>query len=68
MFHKCLLIKFAVIFIYFCEILSGLVAFVGYVFLRKALISESSAQRKSNEIEESKLFLSLVYLGVSRFF
>ena len=52
----------------FRGILSGPVGFSRSVCLRRALISATSALGNSKVIEETKLFLILVYLGVSSIF
>ena len=68
MLHKCLPITLTHIFTNFGRIVSGPVAFLGSVCLRRAVISATSALGKSKVIEETKLFLILVYLVVSRIF
>ena len=63
MLHKCLSITFEDIFTYCWGIVSGPVAFLGSVCLRKTLISATLALGKSKRIEESKLFLIFSILG-----
>ena len=68
MLHKFLSVTLADIFTNFGGIVSGPVAFLGFVCLRRALISATSALAKSKMIEETKLFLIFSILGVSRIF
>ena len=68
MLHKCFSIKLADIFTNFGGIVSGPVAFLGSVCLRRALISATSALGKSKVIEETKLFLIFSILGCLSYF
>ena len=56
MLHKCLSVAFADIFTNFGEIVSGPVALLGFVCLKRALISATVALGKPKVIEETKLF------------
>ena len=58
MLHKCLLITLADIFSNLRGIVSGSVAFSGSVYLRRALISATSALAKSKVIEENKFIFN----------
>ena len=64
MLHKCLSITLADIFTNFEGIVSGPVAFLGSVCLRRALIYATSALGKS-EVLEQKIIFNLEYIWVS---
>ena len=58
MLHKCFSVKLTDIFTNFGGIVSGPVAFLGSVCLRRALISATLALGKSKGIEETKIIFN----------
>ena len=68
MLHKCLSITLADIITSFRGIVSGPVAFLVSVCLRKGSISATSALRKLKVIEETKLLLIFSTLGCLSYF